>query len=208
MKTWTLRPLMMGVATMAVVLAVSGCAPVTRVKNVQPPAPMDFHHGATLALAAGTVSGSSDGGGLASGSFGWEFTRRVSLAGSGSWFDRGAGADAFAAALTVQANLTRSSPWAPFVEGGPAMYRAAFDPAGPAIPGFYRDRMVNPSAATVAFRDPAFVLGGGFDVLALDHLAIRPVVDVFMVTRDSQWYRWGTFTLRGVYYFNNRRVAP
>jgi hypothetical protein len=208
MKTWTHRALTMGVATTAVFLAVSGCAPLTRVQNVQPPDPIDLHHGATLAVAAGVVSGSSDGGGLASAAVGWQFNRRVGLEGSGWWFDRGAGANAFAAALTVHSNLTRSRSWVPFVEAGPAMYRASFDRSRGAIPDFYRDRMTNSSATAIAFRDPAFVVGGGFNVVTFGRLAIRPAVDVFMVARNPRGYRVGSFTLRGVYDFNNHPTAP
>ena len=208
MKTWTHRTLTLGIATTAVLVAVSGCAPLTRVQNIQAPDPMAFHHGATLAVAAGVTPGLSDGGGLASGSVGWQFNRRVGLEGSGWWFDRGAGADAFAAALTVRTQLVRSGSWVPFVEGGPAMYRASFDRARSAIPDFYRGRMMDSSVTAIAFRDPAFVVGGGFNVLTLGHLAIRPAVDVFIVTRNSQGYHVGSITLRGVYDFNNRPAAP
>jgi hypothetical protein len=207
MKAWTHRTLTIGVAA-AVMLAVSGCAPVTLARNVQSPDPIDLHHGATVAVAAGMASGSSDGGGLASGSMGWEFNRRVGLEASGSWFDRGTGADAFATALTVQTNLTRWHSWVPFVEGGPAMYRASFDTSRRALPDFYRGRSADTSAATVAFRDPAFVVGGGINVFTLGHLAIRPTVDVLMVARNASGYHVGSFAVRGVYYFETHAAAP
>lgn len=208
MKTWTHRTLTMGIATTAVVMAVSGCAPVTGAQNVHPPDPIDLHHGATVAVAAGMASGSSDGGGLASGSMGWEFNRRVGLDGSVAWFDRGREAEAFSAALTVRTNLTRWHSWVPFVEGGPAMYRASFDTSRSAIPDFYRGRSADTAAAKMVFRDPAFVVGGGINVFALGHLAVRPTADVLMVARNSRGYRVGSFAVRGVYYFETHTAAP
>ena len=208
MKTWTHRTLAMGIATAAVAMAVSGCAPVTGAQNVHPPDPIDLHHGATVAVAAGMASGSSEGGGLAGGSIGWEFNRTVGLEGSGAWFDRGLGADAFSAALTVRTNLTRWHSWTPFVEGGPAMYRASFDTSRRAIPDFYRGRSADTSAVTIAFRDPAFVIAGGVNVLTLGHFAIRPAVDVLMVARNSRGYHVGSLAVRGVYYFETHAAAP
>jgi hypothetical protein len=155
------------------------------------------------------ASGTSNLGGLGGGSIGWEFNRRVGLEGAGSWFDRGNGADAFAASLVAQAALTPFQRWVPFVEGGPAMYRASFDTSRADIPSFYRNRLAGSSIGeTVAFRDPAFVVGGGINFFTLGHLAIRPAVNVLVAIRDSDTYSVATFTIRAVYHFEHHPVKP
>jgi hypothetical protein len=170
---------------------------------------MDVTHGTTLAAAAGVATASSDVGALGGGSIGWEFNRRLGIEGSGLWLDRGIGSGAFVASLTVQTNLTRPRTVVPFVEGGPAMYRASFDVSRSTIPAFYRDRMSNRAMnTTVVFRDPAFVVGGGVNLFAMGHLAIRPVMDVLVAMRNSHAYKVASFTVRAVYHFHDHPVTP
>ena len=107
MKTWTHRTLTMGMATAAVAMAVSGCAPVTDAQNVHPPDPIDLHHGATGGRRSWHGLGIlGRGRPREPASIGWEFNRE-------SWHSRVQRrvvrprnrADAFSAALTVRTNV-------------------------------------------------------------------------------------------------------
>lgn len=201
-NTW--RPAI-GAVLLLGALASAACAPAVRSQKVrQQPKPMDFKHGTTLAASGGISTASSEAGAMAGGSIGWEITRRYALEGSGAWFNRGIGADAFAATFTGQVNLLPTRQWTPFVEAGVGMYRASFDVTRSTIPGFYSHRMGAPGVdEAITFRDPAFVLGGGANLFTMGHFAIRPSIDVLLVNRDSQTYPVTTFTVRAVYHFED-----
>lgn len=195
-------------AAAMVALGCAGCASsAVTVPNVRP---MDFSHGTTLALSGGvafTSSTTSTTGGLVGGDIGWEITPRIGIQGSGSWLDRGPGATAFAAALTGQFSIRRPHPLVPFVEGGFGMYRAAFD-SPRSVPGFYSGRITSGMTGASAFRDPLFVAGAGVNLFVTRRIAIRPAAEVFVVTRGSQSYTMGMFTMRAVYHFENHPITP
>jgi hypothetical protein len=165
-----------------------------------------WSHGTTLSVSAGAATGSSETGAQVGGTIGWEITPRIAVEGNGTWFDRRNGAEAFAATLAVQAALTRTGPVAPFVEGGFGLYRASFDISRSAVPGFYRDRMT-PGAigysVTNTFTDPAVLVGAGLNVFATPHIAIRPQVEAWIVTRNSQSYVMTAVAVRAAYHFEN-----
>ena len=145
----------------------------------QPAIKGDWGHGTTLNVFAGAATDSSTTGELAGAAVGWEITPRLALEGTGAWFDRGAGADAFAATVKLQAALSARSRWVPFVSAGAGLYHASFDPNATTIPGFYHRRIEQGTLAAsddATFTDPALVLGGGVNLFVKRHVALRPTV--------------------------------
>jgi hypothetical protein len=167
--------------------------------------------GTTLAVAGGIASASSDTGALISSTIGWEFTPRVGLEGTGAWLDRHDGAEAFSAALSVQASLMRPRPAAPFVEGGFGLYRASFDRTRATIPAFYADRIAasGVTGRTMStFTDPAFFVGAGYNAFVSRHIAIRPQVEATIVTRNSRTYVVTSVAIRAAYHFEDHPITP
>ena len=162
-------------------------------------------HATTLNVFAGAGTDSSETGFVAGMAMGWDVTRQLALEGSGSWLDRGDGADAFSAALKVQARLRTVRTVGPVVEAGFGMYRAWFDPDATAIPEFYRHRI---TATDRTVTDPAFVFGGGVSLFASRRISIRPDVETMLVRSSGQNYFVTTFAARFVYHFEDRPITP
>lgn len=163
--------------------------------------------GTTLNLFGGIGVDSSHTGGAAGGAFGWEVTPRLSVEGTGTWFDRGTGAEGFAADLSAIVNLRSPRRTVPFVKVGGGLYWASFDPTRSPMPGFYRDRL-EPSdvfGQHVTFTDPAIVAGGGVTFWVSEHVSLRPEVDVKLVTR-SDVHPVATAVVRFAYHFEDHPV--
>ena len=173
--------------------------------SAQQTAPPEGEHATTLNVFAGAGTDSSETGLVAGMAMGWDATRRLALEGSGSWLDRGAGADAFSAAMKVQARLRTVRTVVPFVEAGFAMYRAWFDPGSTAIPAFYQQRI---TATDRTVTDPAFVFGGGVSLFASRRTSIRPEAETIFVRSSGQNYFVTTFAARFVYHFEDRPITP
>jgi hypothetical protein len=183
-------------------LASSSRAQTVDVPNV-------WSHGTRLAASAGLASASSDTGGLVGTAIAWEITPRLSVEGMGLWLDRKDATSTFAAALMAEMSLLPPHPLAPFVEAGFGFYRSSFDARRETVPSFYRDRMTAAVATSGAtFTDPAFVFGVGLSVFAARHLAIRPQMDVFVVTRSSRTYVVYTAAVQVAYHFENHPITP
>ena len=168
--------------------------------------PNTWSHGTRLAIAAGVSSASSDTGVAVGPAIAWEITPRLSIEGIAVWLDRKDAAVTFAAALMAEVNLGPPYRVGPFVEAGFGFYRSSFDARRETMPSFYRDRMTAGSGAV--FTDPAFVLGGGVNLFAARHVAIRPQVDVFIVARDSRKYSVYTASVQVAYHFENHPITP
>jgi hypothetical protein len=162
-------------------------------------------HATTLNAFAGAGTDASETGLVAGMAMGWDATPRFGLEGSGSWFDRGDGADAFAAVFKVQARLRPARTVVPFVEAGFGMYRAWFDPDSTAVPEFYQDRI---TATDRTVTDPAWVFGGGISLLASRRISIRPEVESLLVRGGGQNYFVTSFAVRLAYHFGDRPGAP
>ena len=173
--------------------------------SAQQAAVSEWEHATTLNVFVGAGTDSSDTGLVAGMAMGWEASPLLAFEGSGAWFDRGAGADAFAAALKVQARLRSVRTIVPFVEAGFGLYRAWFDPGSTAIPEFYESRI---TAATRTFTDPAFIFGGGVSLFASRRISIRPDVETMLVRRNGQNYFVTTFAARFAYHFEDRPITP
>jgi hypothetical protein len=179
--------------------------------SAQQVADSDWKHGTTLSAFAGAGTDSSKTGAVGGMSMGWEATPVLAFEGSGSWLDRGAGADAFAAALKVQAGLRSVRTVVPFVEAGFGLYRAWFDPESTSIPEFYERRMNTTAPATPTprtFTDPALVFGGGVSLFASRRISLRPDVETMLVRADGQSYFVTTVAVRLAYHFEEHPVTP
>jgi hypothetical protein len=173
--------------------------------SAQHTAPPEPQRATTLNVFAGAATDASETGLTAGMAMGWDATPRLSIEGSGSWLDRGAGADSFAAAMKVQARLQTVRTVVPFVEAGFGMYRAWFDADSTAIPEFYRDRI---TATDRTVTDPAFVFGGGVSLLASGRISIRPEVEALWVRDSGQNYFVTNVVARFVYHFGDQPVLP
>lgn len=173
--------------------------------SAQQATPPEGEHATTLNVFAGAGTDSSKTGLVAGMAMGWDATPMLGLEGSGSWLDRGDGADAFSAALKVQARLRSVRTVVPFVEAGFGMYRAWFDPDSTAIPEFYQQRI---TATDRTVTDPAFVFGGGVSLFASRRISIRPEVESVLVRASGQNYFVTTVAARFVYHFEDRPMTP
>jgi hypothetical protein len=173
--------------------------------SAQQAAPSEGEHATTLNVFAGAGTDSSETGLVAGMAMGWDATPLFALEGSGSWLDRGDGANAFAAALKVQARLRSVRPVVPFAEAGFGLYRAWFDPGAPAVPEFYQHRITTTDRTVT---DPAFVVGGGVSLFASRRISIRPDLETMLVRSSGQNYFVTTFAVRFVYHFEDRPITP
>jgi hypothetical protein len=161
-------------------------------------------HATTLNVFAGASSDSSETGVAAGMAMGWEVSPLLALEGSGSWLDRGDGADAFAAAFKIQARMRSLRTAVPFVEAGFGLYRAWFDPNSTAIPEFYQDRI---TATDRTVTDPAFVAGGGVSLMLSRRISLRPEIETMLVRDAGRNYFVTTFAARLAYHFGDRPIT-
>jgi hypothetical protein len=159
-----------------------------------------WSHCTTLSMAGGATTASDHNGGMLGAAIGWEMTPRLGLEGSGTWFAKPAGSNAFAGALSVRAVLAETQTLAPFVEGGFGLYAASFDPnRATDIPAFYANRMSG--TITNWFTDPAFFAAAGVDVFRSNRVAIRPTIGAIFAVNDGHAYTTGTMSVRVEYHF-------
>ena len=161
-----------------------------------------WSHGTTLGLSAGAGMASSESRAMFGTALGWEINHWLEVEGTGAWLVGRHDDDAFAAELKVLANLTRPNTVVPFVGAGVGMYRASFDGARGAVPGFYQRRIAaSPLSERQTFTDPSFVFVAGVDIFTARHFSIRPDVSVRLVTRDSDVDPVTMAALRLTYHF-------
>jgi hypothetical protein len=58
------------------------------------------------------------------------------------------------------------------------------------------------------FTDPTFAYGGGLNIIATRHIAIRPAVEFTTVFRNSDTFTMTAGVVRLVYHFENHPVTP
>ena len=134
----------------------------------------------------------------------------VSFEGTGAWINSESSSPWFSAALKVQTRLAHARGANPFVEGGIGLYQASFDAGQADVPEFYRKRMTEQPGSMMShsFTDPSVVFGGGFNVLATRHFALRPTVEVTIVLRNSDSYTATAGACGLAYFFENHPVTP
>jgi hypothetical protein len=180
------------------------------------PAPVEsnvWSRGTTAGLFGGVASASSDSGLVLGSAAGWEVTRWVGIEGSVAWLDRRGSGEAFAATLAAHANLTSRRPIVPFVKGEIGLYRMTAGPGLEDIPEFYRRRLGpgDPSMTGVGsqtFTDPSVVLGGGVNVFATRHLAIRPELTAAIVQRQGRSHVVTAVVMQIAYHFEEHAITP
>jgi outer membrane protein with beta-barrel domain len=163
-------------------------------------------YGTTLTLNPGVASGHSEAGATLGGAIGWEVTPRFAVEGVGTWLNRPESLDAFSAAIRSRYALLpgRSTP---FLEGGFGMYMTTIDAASGSVPEFYRNRLDDP-ARRQTFTDPAFFLGGGWNVSVSRHISLQPALEWTIVTRGAHGYALTGAAVRLAYHFEDHPVTP
>ena len=165
-------------------------------------------YGTTLSGSVGVGVDAEHTGSALGAAIGWELTPNTAIEGSGSWLDRGAGADAFAAALKFRASMFGRDRAAPFVTAGVGMYRASFSRDAREIPSFHRRRMGPRLTGRQTFTDPALVFGGGVNVFVTRHVAVRPDVEAMVVMRDSRRHVVAIAAFHIAFHFEDHPVTP
>lgn len=187
---------------------IAGCG-FASVATAQSSSPNPWGHGTTLSGSVGVAADGDRTGSAFSTALGWELTPKVAIEGAASWLDRGAGADAFSAALKLRAAMFGRDRAAPFLMAGVGMYRASYSRAATDIPAFHRRRMNGGTAVgRSTFSDPAVVFGGGVNMFVNRHIAIRPDVEAMVVMRDSRRYVVTTAALHVAFHFEDHPVTP
>jgi len=184
---------------------------VSAVVSAQEPPANIWSHGTTLNLFAGAASEPTKGALIAGGAVGWQLTPTMAIEGTGGWIDSQHSSSWFTAALKAQVRLAHARGINPYVEGGIGLCRATFDAGQANLPVFYRGRMSSPPGASLmnqTFTDPTFAFGGGLNIIATRHIAVRPAVEVGMAFRNSDTFTITAGVVRLAYHFENRPVTP
>ena len=193
-------------ASIAAVVMLGVSAPVAWAQKIAPP-PNLWTHGTTVNLFAGTASASSETGPLAGGAVGWEVTRWVTVEGSGSWLNRRDNAEAFAADLKALINVAAARSVVPFVEGGIGLYPRLVRLVSRGPARRYQARTVAAAGDRVTFTDPSFIVGGGVNLIASRHVAIRPDVEAKIVRRNSESYVVTAVSIHLAYHFEDHPIT-
>lgn len=161
---------------------------------------------------AGVATAPGDTGAAAGAGVGWGVARRWIVEGSGTWFDRPGGAEAFAATLTAQVMLSERRPVLPYLEAGFGMYAATFDTSRVSPPAFYARRFGDgnggPAESRQSFRDPSIVVGGGMHVLVGRNFGLRPEVKATIVLDGGHTYVVTAVAMRLAYHIEPRAITP
>lgn len=199
---------MSGKQILRTLVVLISCCCTAGVAVAQTSSPNPWGYGTTLSGAAGVAIDSEHTGSALGAGVGWELTPKVAIEGSASWLDRGAGADAFTAALKFRAAMFRSERAAPFLSAGVGMYRATYTREAREVPTFHRRRMMPGLTEGQTFTDPALVLGGGVNVFFNRHIAVRPDLEAMVVMRDSHRYVVTTAAIHLAFHFEDHPVTP
>jgi hypothetical protein len=148
-----------------------------------------WSHGTMLSVLAGAAHDGSRTGAIAGTGIGWEVLPWFGVEGNGTWLDRGARTDAFAADLRALVGLPRSGALVPFVAGGVGLYRSTLD-----------------RGASVT--DPSLVIGGGLNLFLTQHAALRPEVASTFVIGDTRTRAVTAVAVRLTYHFEDHPITP
>jgi hypothetical protein len=178
------------VAIMGIAINASGQAPVGTT----------WQRGALLSGFVGAGSTSSETTAAAGTALGWEVFPHLSIEGRGTWLHRDQVPADFTATLGALMPLLPLRSVVPFGFAGVGMYRATVEPGSPDVPAFYRARM-SPGSAREIFQDVTLVFGGGAEVFATPHFAIRPEVTFPVILGGSSHLTKAVWGVYGVYHF-------
>jgi hypothetical protein len=165
----------------------------------------EWHRGTLLGGFAGTAVASPETKLFAGTALGWEIAPRLTIEGSGAWVPASDGPTDFVAMLRGIVPVLQVRRTVPFVSGGLGMYRATIDPTSSEVADFYRRRITAGSPRPV-FQDFLVAFGGGADVFATRHIAIRPDVQLLAVIADGD-RRWiPVYAVNLVYHFESHAI--
>jgi hypothetical protein len=171
----------------------------------QTPGGTEWRRGTVLAGFAGAAVTSPATKLFAGTGLGWEIAPRLTVEGRGAWLPTNDGPTDFVATLHAIVPILQTGRTVPFVSAGVGMYRATIDSASSEIPDFYRPRITVGRAQPV-FQDFLLAFGGGADLFATSHLAIRPDVQMLAVVADGD-RRWiPVYSVNLVYHFESHAI--
>jgi menaquinone-dependent protoporphyrinogen oxidase len=187
-----------GFSTLLLSLAL---AAVPHLAAAQQAAPMDWHHGSLLSGSFGAQAADSNVSPFAGAGLGWEFSPRLAIEGRANWFRVNDGPSDFTATLAAHMPLLTAGAVRPFVSAGAGMYRATIHPNAQNVPAFYRARIPDGTVGLQTFEDFVATVGGGLNVFVSSHVAIRPDVNLILVTTRSDVRPVGVYGFQVVYHF-------
>jgi hypothetical protein len=148
----------------------------------------EWAHGTTLNVFVGAGVDASETNPVGGGSVGWELWPNLAIEGSGYWFHRDSGDDAFAAALKAQVGLMAGRSAVPFLEAGVGLYGTPLDSG--------------------MSTDPSFLFGGGVNVYLTRQIVLRPAVEIMVVRRASQTDVVPVAAISFAYHFEDHPITP
>lgn len=160
----------------------------------------DWQRGTVLAGSVGGAVASPDTRLFTGTALGWEIMPRLSVEGRAAWLPHADQPTDFVALLNAAVPLLPGRRTVPFVSGGIGMYRATIDPGRSDVPEFYARRLGAGTSRRV-FQDRLISFGGGVDLFATRHLAIRPDVSVWAVMGDGERRWMPVYTVSLAYHF-------
>ena len=161
-----------------------------------------WQRGTTLAGFGGAATASDTTPSLGS-SLGWEITPHLTLEGRGLWLPHDPGSTDFFAWLGALVPFRPARAVVPFASAGIGMYHATVNVAD-GVPTFYEERMDGRQRAT--FEDFALAFGGGANIFVTSHIAIRPQVDLLLVTAHGDARPMAVYGVHLAYHFEPHKI--
>jgi hypothetical protein len=161
-----------------------------------------WRRGTTLAGFGGAATASETTPSLGT-SLGWEITPHLTLEGRGLWLPHDPGATDFFAWLGALVPIRPAGTVVPFASAGVGMYQATVN-AADGVPEFYEQRMAGKQRGT--FEDFALAFGGGANIFVTPHIAIRPQVDLLLVTAHGDARPMTVYGVHLAYHFEAHKI--
>src|SRR4029453_15211681 len=134
-------------------------------------------------------------------SLGCEIKPHLTLEGRGLWLPHDPGSTDFFAWLGAVVPVRPARVVVPFASAGVGMYQATVN-AADGVPAFYESRMAGRPRAT--FEDFALAFGGGASIFVTSHIAIRPQVDLLLVTTQDDPRPIAVYGVHLAYHFESQ----
>jgi hypothetical protein len=161
-----------------------------------------WRRGTTLAGFGGAATASGTTPSLGT-SLGWEINPHLTLEGRGLWLPHDPGSTDFFAWLGAVVPVRPAARVVPFASAGVGMYQATVN-AADGVPNFYEPRMAGRQRAT--FEDFALAFGGGANIFVSSHIAIRPQVDLLLVTTSDDSRPMAVYGVHLAYHFESHKA--
>jgi hypothetical protein len=162
----------------------------------------EWRRGTTLAGFGGAATASGTTPSLGT-SIGWEITPHLTVEGRGLWMPHDPGSTDFFAWLGAVLPIRPGRAVGPFASAGVGMYQATVNSAD-GVPKFYERRMADRQRAT--FEDFALAFGGGANIFLTSHIAIRPQIDLLLVTTQDDTRPIAVYGVHLAYHFEPHKT--